>query len=117
MKKLKFTLVLATLMLFAKIGFSLTATITVYWHGGWCTVCGTDYSCSQGAFMVTWNGGNNTFFDPMPAGATLTGVSVTTCEADCGSTSVGVSINGGLIGTYHPTGNCSCYGSIFYTVA
>jgi gliding motility-associated-like protein len=117
MKNLKFTLVLAVLMFFAKIGFSLTATVTVYWHGGWCTVCGTDYSCSQGAFMVTWNGGNNTFFDPMPAGATLTGVSVTTCEADCGSTSVGVSLNGGLVGTYFPSGNCSCYGSIFYTVS
>jgi gliding motility-associated-like protein len=117
MKNFKITLVLAILMLFAKIGFSLTATITVYWHGGWCTVCGTDYACSAGNYVVTWNGGNNTFFDPMPAGATLTGVSVTTCEADCGSTSVGVSLNGGLIGTYHPAGTCWCYGAIFYTVA
>ena len=117
MKKIRFTLVLAILMLCIKIGYSLTATVTVYWHGGWCTICGTDYSCSTGVWSGTWNGGNNTFSDPLPAGATLTWVSVTTCEADCGATSVPVSIDGSLIGTYNPGNTCLCGQSIFYTVS
>src|SRR5665213_3235849 len=117
MKKIKLTLLLAILMFTVKTGLSLTATVTVYWHGGWCTVCGTDYSCSTGVYSGTWNGGNNTFFDPLPAGATLTWVSITTCEADCGATSVPVSLDGTLIGTYNPNGSCACYGQLNYTVS
>jgi len=117
MRKIKFYLALITLLLVSKFAVSLTATITVYWHGGWCLVCGTDYSCSTGIYSNTWNGGNNTFFDPLPAGAILTGVSITTCEADCGANSVPVSLDGTLIGTYHPNGNCICYQQINYTVS
>ena len=90
---------------------------TLYWHGGWCPVCGTDYACSTGIYDTAWNGGNQTFTDPMPIGAYLTGITVAVCEADCGASNVLVNVDGNLIGTYAPTGSCACYGSVTYSVS
>lgn len=114
----KSILILAMLTL---IGWSMNVKAqsindTVFWHGGWCTICESDYACSEGVYSATWNGGTQVFNDPLPMGATLTGIIISVCESDCGATSVLVTMNGSTIGTYYPSGSCGCYGNLTYTV-
>jgi len=117
MKKSLLILTMLTLIGWGMDAKAQSVNDTVFWHGGWCTICGTDYACSQGAFVTTWNGGTQTFIDPLPIGVTLTGIIVSVCEADCGASNVLVTMNGTPIGTYYPSGTCACYGSLIYTVA
>ena len=117
MKKIKLVLLFCILLMTSKVSLSQTATAICYWHGGWCTVCGNDYSCSSGVFQVTWYNGTKTFTDPIPAGGYITGIEVTVCEADCGISSMGVAINGSSIGTYQPNSNCWCYQTHNFSVS
>jgi len=77
--------------------FSQTASTTITYSGfqscGGCTVCGADYWCtnSPGSYCgdtppcIT-----QTFFDPVPAGNTVTGVTINYWTASC----VGAAIYG-----------------------
>ncbi|MEW6469234.1 MAG: gliding motility-associated C-terminal domain-containing protein [Bacteroidota bacterium] len=76
---------------------------------GCCNICGSDYICFGGACGCCFPNGNQTFTDPIPAGNTIIGVSVTYFSGDCGATQVPTSINTTFIGNAPVSGgNCLC---------
>ena len=58
-----------------------------------------------------WFGGWKKFWDPLPSGATIIGIGVDVCEADCGSSYYNVSINTWHLGTFFTGGDCWCGGN------
>lgn len=100
--------------------FSQTASTTVSWTGalaqGACSsgssglVCGGDWQCSSNSWGG-WNSGLKTFTDPVPAGNTITSVTVAVYQTDCSPSSVNITLNGQNLGTYSATGTgCACGG-------
>ncbi len=100
--------------------FSQTVNVTITYGGaqaqGCCNVCGVDYWCinNTGGCGTTAACDNRTFFDPVPAGHIITGVSVTYFGAGCYATAEPTFINGILIGSAPNDGNCSCGGCSSY---
>ncbi len=138
MKKVVQIVVICLMLLAAKNTSALTVSKTVRWHGGWCSLCnfttyGQEYCCAWNPWYnfysgdtndTAWNctncrgffGGYKYYLDPLPSGATVTGIDVAVCEADCGDSYVNVSMNGVSVGTYYPTGNCYCGGTYTFTL-
>jgi Kelch motif len=83
-----------------KLGAGNTATSTVSYTGGGCTVCGGPYGCVS-------NDTRN-YTDTSPANSLVTKVRVTLHGTDCSGGTVSVYINGALVGTTNQTYNCGC---------
>src|ERR1019366_8890294 len=99
----------ASLFLLPRTATSQTASTTVYWSSGWCTLCGMSYSCiPPWSGSGNWNNGIRNFTDPVPAGCTITNTCVTIGQANCGYSSMCASINGVSIGCGYPPGDCWC---------
>lgn len=83
------------LLLYSSV-FSQSASTTVYWSSGWCTICsGSTYSCNPPwSGSGNWNNGIRCFSDPIPAGNVITGVCVTVYKSDCGYNNMCTTING-----------------------
>ncbi len=138
MKKVLQVALICVLFATANNTKALTVSASVRWHGGWCSLCGfntygDEYACAYNPWYnyypgdtdaIAWNcsncsgwfAGKKPFIDPLPSGATITGCTVSVCEADCGDTYVGVAINGWTMGTYYPTGNCYCGGTYTFSL-
>ena len=89
---------------------SQTASVTVNWSSGWCSMCGgQSYSCiPPWSGSGNWNNGIRNFTNPVPAGCTITNVCVLIAQANCGYSSMCATINGVSIGCGSPPGNCNC---------
>lgn len=102
--------------------FSQSVNVTITYSGaqsqGCCNVCGVDYWCvnNTGGCGTTAACDNRTFFDPVPAGNIITGVSVTYFGAGCYASAEPSYINGVLIGSAPNDGNCACGGCSSYPV-
>ena len=97
-----------------------SVTITLDYDGttirGCCTVCGDDYICFGGSCGCCIGTGTMTFADPVPAGNTIVGVSITYNGVDCGATTIPSSINGAPAGAAPVvTSDCSCGGCYVHT--
>ncbi|MDO9185785.1 MAG: PKD-like domain-containing protein [Bacteroidia bacterium] len=91
------------------VGNSQTVSTTVYWSSGWCTLCGTQYSCIPPySGSGNWNNGIRNFSDPIPAGNVITQTCVTIYQANCGYSSMCATINNQNIGCGYPPGDCWC---------
>ncbi|MDP1745017.1 MAG: hypothetical protein Q8L90_05530, partial [Bacteroidota bacterium] len=103
--------------------FSQTVNVTITYSGaqsqGCCNVCGVDYWCinNTGGCGTTAACDNRTFFDPVPAGHIITGVSVTYFGAGCYASAEPTFINGVLIGSAPNDGNCACGGCSSYPIS
>lgn len=103
--------------------FSQTVNVTITYSGaqsqGCCNVCGVDYWCinNTGGCGTTAACDNRTFFDPVPAGNIVTGVSVTYFGAGCYASAEPTFINGVLIGSAPNDGNCACGGCSSYPIS
>jgi len=100
----------ASSFLFPNIGTSQTASTTVYWSSGWCTICGgSSYSCNPPwSGSGGWSNGIRNFTDPIPPGNVITNTCVTVYKADCGYWQLCATINGNTIGCAGPIGDCWC---------
>ena len=107
-------LLLFLLALGAFQSFSQTATVTIYYSGaqawGCCNVCGTDYMCIGGSGCPCCQASQQTktFIDPVPAGNTVTGITITYYAADCSATNVPTLLNGQSMCTAVNAGAHSC---------
>lgn len=115
MKKHRILLSLLLILIIALNAHAQTATVTLYYSGaqavGCCDVCGTDYMCigSSGCPCCQASQQTKTFVDPVPAGNTVTGVTITYYAADCSALSVPSSLNGTLIcSAVNTVGNNTC---------
>lgn len=103
--------------------FSQTVNVTITYSGaqsqGCCNVCGVDYWCinNTGGCGTTAACDSRTFFDPVPAGNIITGVSVTYFGAGCYASAEPTYINGVLVGSAPNDGNCACGGCSSYPVS
>ena len=103
-----FALIFTTTFAFSQV------STTVYWTGaqaqGCCNVCGTDYWCinNTGGCGTTAACANRTFSDPVPAGNTVTAITITHFSAPCDATSVPTSINGTSIASIATGSDCTC---------
>jgi gliding motility-associated-like protein len=96
--------------------FSQTATTNVTWSGfqacGGCTVCGSDYWCTNtpGSYCGdTPPCSSRTFFDPVPAGNTVTGVTINYYTASCYGASFISTISGFAVPiAYDGASGCLC---------
>lgn len=92
-----------------RIGISQSASVTVYWSSGWCTICGMSYSCTPPySGSGNWNNGIRNFTDPIPAGNVITNVCVNIGQAQCGYSQMCAKINNVSIACGAPPGNCYC---------
>ncbi|MSP57155.1 MAG: hypothetical protein EXR69_16395 [Myxococcales bacterium] len=82
-----------------------SATTTIQWTGGWCTLCGGSYACTNGYSGVAQP---KTFFDPVPAGGPVTQVCTTLWYAGCGGGTGTWYLNGANKGTWGSNTACSC---------
>ncbi len=92
------------------VGSSQSASTSVYWSSGWCTICGgSSYACNPPwSGSGGWANGNRNFFDPIPWGNTMTSVCVTVYKADCGYYQLCPQINGQTVQCLGPIGDCWC---------
>lgn len=92
------------------LGHSQSASTSVYWSSGWCTICGgSSYSCGPPwSGSGNWSNGVRCFSDPIPSGNVITSTCVTIYKVDCGSASVCASINGVTIQCLPTIGDCWC---------
>ncbi|MES2593033.1 MAG: PKD-like domain-containing protein [Bacteroidota bacterium] len=108
------TILVGLFLMFALLcpnaGVSQSASTSVYWSSGWCTICGgSSYSCNPPwSGSGNWNNGIRNFGDPIPGGNTMTGACVTVYKADCGYNMLCVAINGVTIQCLPPIGDCWC---------
>lgn len=91
-------------------GTSQSASTTVYWSSGWCTICGgASYACNPPwSGSGGWANGIRNFSDPIPWGNTMTSVCVTVYKADCGYWQLCPKINNQLVQCLGPIGDCWC---------
>ncbi len=120
MKKRIFT----TLFLLNIISFSVfsqSANVTIIYSGaqaqGCCNMCGQDYWCINAPFGCGSNAAcdSKTFFDSIPAGNVITGVSVTYYGGGCLSTSVASQINGIALAPTSTDSACTCGSCVTYS--
>ena len=109
-KKIANAVVFLSLFLLSFAGYSQSASTTVYWSSGWCTICGgSSYSCNPPwSGSGNWNNGIRCFSDPIPPGNVITSTCVTVYKADCGYGTLCTSINGTTIQCLGPIGDCWC---------
>jgi cysteine-rich repeat protein len=88
-----------------------TSTVTVDWTtDAECIVCSGNFNCSSDFFG--WDNGMRSFGDPVPAGAVVTGVSVTVfavfgCD---GTADVEVELQGTSVAEHSVSDTCQCNG-------
>src|ERR1035437_1867183 len=94
--------------------FSATVTVTITYGGaqsqGCCNICGADYWCANNPYGcgTTAACDARSFFDPVPAGNIITGVSVLYYAAGCYGSSFPTYINGCYIGAAPTNSQCAC---------
>jgi len=122
MKRILFVSILLTLFagFFSPNAQAQSVSITLDYDGttilGCCTVCGDDYICFGGSCGCCIGTGTMTFTDPVPAGNTIVGVSITYNGVDCGATTIPSTINGAPAGAAPVvTTDCSCGGCYVHT--
>ncbi|MES2285611.1 MAG: PKD-like domain-containing protein [Bacteroidota bacterium] len=109
MKRILLCMFFGLIFLSPNIVNSQSTSTTVYWSSGWCTLCGTQYSCIPPySGSGNWNNGMRNFGDPIPAGNVITQTCVTVYQANCGYSSMCTYINGVNIGCGYPPGDCWC---------
>lgn len=111
------------LVIISITGFSQSATVTITYSGaqgmGCCNMCGQDYWCinSIGGCGTTAACDNRTFFDSIPSGNIITGVSVAYFGAGCFSIEVASQINGIPLNTTSTDTTCFCGACMVYSSA
>lgn len=94
--------------------FSLTVNLTITYGGaqsqGCCNICGQDYWCANNPYGcgTTAACASKTFFDPVPAGNIITGISVVYYAAGCYGSAFPTSINGVPVGSAPTNSECTC---------
>ena len=116
--------ILTTLLLLIIIsvsGFSQSASVTITYNGaqgmGCCNMCGQDYWCinSTGGCGSSAACDTKNFFDSIPSGNIITGVSVTYFGGGCYSASVASLINGVALITTATDTTCICGTCMVYS--
>ncbi|MBI2967693.1 MAG: gliding motility-associated C-terminal domain-containing protein [Bacteroidetes bacterium] len=103
------------------ISFSQTVTVTVTWTGaqanGCCDICGADYWCiyNSGGCGTPATSDFKAFFDPVPAGNVITGISYTNYGTSCNASSVYCTINNINLGGSPVNSDCTCGACNAYT--
>ncbi len=82
------------------------SVVTVSWNGGWCSICGGAYACSNG--HGNWSNGTRTFSDPVPAGSTVTGMTGVIQKLGCSGGTYTPTIGSGSFGGHGFPGGCPC---------
>ncbi|MBW8050318.1 MAG: hypothetical protein FVQ77_08265, partial [Cytophagales bacterium] len=113
MLKNKFNIVLLIIFCFPFTGYSQSVSDTVFWTGGWCSLCAGpigNYQCYACAFgCPVWNSSQRSFSDPVPVGNIVNRVNVTLYYANCGSSNyITLKLNGIVIDTAFAPGACNC---------
>ncbi len=106
---LSFVLTSAAWMGWSPSAQAQTATTTVNYDGGHCTVCGQGYACSNG--HGNWNDGTRSFSDPVGVGNLVTRVQYTASAVwGCGgnTSSMTAQLNGQTVSSNSGSGQCGC---------